>query len=69
VGMSNFSSTMTFNDPSLVGGGGVEMFVSRHWAVRPEILATVVLRDSRNFVVTTGAVRLGYHFEDHPVTP
>jgi len=69
VGMSNFSSRMTFNDPSLVGGGGVEMFVSRHWAVRPEILATVVLRDSRNFVVTTGAVRLGYHFEDHPVTP
>ena len=69
MGMANLGSTITFNDPSLVGGGGLTVFVSRHWTVRPEILATVVLRDSRNFVVTTGAVRLAYHFEDHPVTP
>jgi hypothetical protein len=68
MGPSNMRSRITFNDPSLVGGGGFEMFLSRHWAVRPEILATVALRDSRNFVVTTGAVRLAYHFEDHPVT-
>ena len=69
MGMSDLGSTITFNDPSLVGGGGLNVFISRHWTVRPEILATVVLRDSRNFVVTTGAVRLAYHFEDHPVTP
>jgi hypothetical protein len=69
MGMANLGSTITFNDPSLVGGGGLTVFVSRHWTVRPEILATVVLRDSRNFVVTTGAVRFAYHFEDHPVTP
>jgi hypothetical protein len=45
------------------------MFINRHWTLRPEVVATVVMRDSRNFVVTTGAVRLAYHFEDHPVTP
>ena len=69
MGMSGLGSRITFTDPSLVGGGGFDMFVSRHWTIRPEILGTVVLRDSRTFVVTTGAVRLGYHFEDHPVTP
>ena len=60
---------MTFTDPSLAGGGGLDVYVSRHWALRPEVLATLVLRDSRSFVVTTGAVRLAYHFEDHPVNP
>jgi hypothetical protein len=60
---------VSFTDPSLAGGGGVTVYVSRHWALRPEVLATLVLRDSRSFVVTTGAIRLAYHFEDHPVTP
>ena len=63
------ASRVTFTDPSVLGGGGVNMFVSRHWTLRPEIVTIAVLRDSRNFVVTTAAVRLAYHFEDHPVTP
>ena len=45
------------------------MFVSRHWTIRPEVIAALVIRDSRSFVVTTGAVRLAYHFEEHPITP
>lgn len=61
--------TTSFTDPSLAGGGGINVFVSRHWAIRPEVMATVVLRNSRSFVVTTGTVHLAYHFEDHPVTP
>jgi hypothetical protein len=67
--MADMGSTVTFTDPSVVGGGGVNLFVSRHWTIRPEIVATAVLRNSHGFVVTTGAVRLAYHFEDHPVTP
>lgn len=58
---------MTFTDPTLVAGGGLEVFVSRHWTVRPEVMANIVLRDSRRFVATTGVVRIGYHFEEHPV--
>jgi hypothetical protein len=61
--------TMTFTDPSLLAGGGLNVFVNRHWTIRPEVMANVVLRDSRSFVVTTGVVRLAYHFEDHVVTP
>jgi hypothetical protein len=68
MGMSDMGSTVTFTDPSVVGGAGVNLFASRHWMIRPEIIATAVLRNSRSFVVTTAAVRLGYHFEGHPVT-
>ena len=67
--MNDLGSTVTFTDPSLVGGGGVNVFLTRKWTIRPEVLATVVVRDSRSFVVTTAAVRLGYHFEGHPVAP
>jgi hypothetical protein len=63
------SQMVSFTDPSLAGGGGVTVFLSRHWTIRPEVIATLVIRDSRSFVVTTGAVRLAYHFEEHPITP
>jgi hypothetical protein len=60
---------MTFIDPAVMGGAGMSLYVSRHWAVRPELLASIVLRDPRSFVVTTGVVRLAYHFEDHVTAP
>ena len=66
-GMSELRMTMAFTDPSLVGGGGLNVFLSRHWTLRPEVLATMVMRNSNTFVVTTGAVRLAYHFEEHPI--
>ena len=47
----------------------MNLFLNRHWTIRPEVTANVVLRDSHSFVVTTGTVRLAYHFDDHPVTP
>lgn len=59
----------TFTDPTFVFGGGVNLFVSRHIAVRPDVEATVVMRDSRRYVVTTAGIHLAFHFEDHPVTP
>jgi len=66
--MNALGSAITFTDPSVVGGGGVTVFMTRKWTIRPEVLATVAARDSRQFVVTTAVVRLGYHFEGHPVT-
>jgi hypothetical protein len=59
----------TFTDPSLIVGGGVNAYVSRHWAVRPEIAATAIRRDGRGHVVTTVTLHLAYHFEEHPITP
>jgi hypothetical protein len=64
-----FGLSRTFTDPSFVVGGGVSVFTSRHWAVRPEIEATVVRRQSRSYVVTAVTMGVAYHFEEHPVTP
>ena len=58
-----------FNDPSLVAGAGVSIFVSRHFAIRPAVDATIVLHDRHGYVVTTVGLHGVFHFEDHPVTP
>ena len=60
--------TATFTDPSLVAGGGVNIFLSRQIAVRPEVDATIIMRDARTRVLPTVRVHLAYHFEDHPIT-
>ena len=59
----------TFTDPSVVGGGGVSLFVNRHVALRPDAEAAIVFRDGHTHVVTTIAMHVVYHFENHPVTP
>ena len=58
-----------FRDPSVVVGGGLNLFATRHIALRPEIEAMVVRRQSRSHVVTAVMMHVAYHFEDHPVTP
>jgi len=59
----------TFTDPSLVVGDGVNVYVSRHVAIRPEIEAIAIRRDGRGHVVTAVTIHLAYHFEEHPITP
>lgn len=59
----------TFTDLGLVVGGGISVFVTRHIALRPDLESMVVIRDSHRYVVTTVALQVAYHFEDHPVTP
>jgi hypothetical protein len=63
-----FGVTAAFTDPSLVVGGGVNVFLSRQIAVRPEVDATIVRRNSQTRVMPTVRVHLAYHFEDHPIT-
>jgi hypothetical protein len=59
----------TFTDPAFFVGAGYNAFVSRHIAIRPQVEATIVTRNSRTYVVTSVAIRAAYHFEDHPITP
>ena len=66
---SRVGTTAGFTDPTVVFGGGVNAFVNRHWAIRPDVLEIVVLRNSRSYFVTAFAIHVAYHFEDHPVTP
>jgi len=57
----------SFTDPSFVVGGGVNWFVTRHVAIRPDLGATFVRHGGGGYTVTTFSVRLAYHFEPHPM--
>jgi hypothetical protein len=63
------AGNLTFTDPTVVAGGGMNIFLNRRFAVRPDVAATIVLRDRRHHVITTVGVHAVFHFEDHPVTP
>jgi Outer membrane protein beta-barrel domain len=68
-GQADVGLRQTFTDPSFVLGGGLSVFVSRHWAIRPDVAVTIVRDHSANYIVTGVTVHAAYHFEDHPVTP
>lgn len=59
----------TFTDPTVVAGGGVNVFLTRQFSIRPDVEAAIVLRDRRSLVVTSVTLHAVYHFEDRPVTP
>jgi hypothetical protein len=60
-------TAVTFTDPTMVVGGGVNVFFTGHAALRPEIQARIVAADSRTHVVTAFLMRVTYHIENHPV--
>ena len=62
-------SIARFTDPTVVFGGGINTFVSRHWALRPDVQEVAVLRDAQAYWMTTFAFHVAYHFEEHPITP
>jgi hypothetical protein len=59
----------TFTDPAVVAGGGLNLALGRHVALRPDATATMVFDDGRMHVVATVTLNVVYHFEHHPVTP
>jgi outer membrane protein with beta-barrel domain len=59
----------TFTDPAFFLGGGWNVSVSRHISLQPALEWTIVTRGAHGYALTGAAVRLAYHFEDHPVTP
>lgn len=69
TGLAGAFEPGTFTDPSFILGGGANVFLGRHVAVRPAANVTFVRRDSSGFALATAQVHLVYHFEDHPVTP
>jgi hypothetical protein len=59
----------TFTDPTFAFGGGLNLIVTRHIAIRPAAEFTTVFRNRDTFTMMAGVVRVAYHFENHPVTP
>jgi hypothetical protein len=59
----------SFTDPAFQLGAGVDAIVRRHWSVRPEASVVIVRGGGRTDTFGTFGVRVGYRFEDRPVTP
>ena len=59
----------SFTDPAVVVGAGVNFFVTRHFALRPDVESFIVFRDGRSLAVTSLSLHAVFHIESHPVTP
>jgi hypothetical protein len=59
----------SFTDPAFIAGGGVDIFLTRQMAIRPEAEVMFVVHEGDSRPMGVFAVHLAYHFEDHPVTP
>ncbi len=57
-----------FTDPSFTVGGGVNVYLTRHLAIRPAVDATFITRGgSGHDTLATFTVHVAYHFEPHPL--
>jgi hypothetical protein len=66
---SGTGAGLTFNDPSVVLGGGVTVAITRVMRLRPDVDVSFVVRDAQTYTVPTFRLHLVFVFEDHPVTP
>jgi hypothetical protein len=66
---TTFERARGVTDPSVIAGGGLNLFVTQHAALRPEVTSTFVIGDTRTHAVTAVALRMTYHFEGHPINP
>jgi hypothetical protein len=62
-------SERVFDDFLVALGGGADVYVTRHLAIRPDVRVLLARADGDTRPVTVVAVHLAYHFEDHPITP
>jgi hypothetical protein len=59
----------TFDDLAISLGGGVDVFLNHHIAVRPDVRMLAVHAPGRTDRSVLVGVHLAYHFENHVVTP
>jgi len=59
----------TFTDPAWRLSAGVDCISHRNLSVRPEASVVLVRRGGATDTIVTVAIRLGFLFEDRPVTP
>jgi hypothetical protein len=59
----------TFDDFVVALGGGVDVFLAGHLALRPEVTVLLVTTRSDTRTIPVYGVQLAYHFESHPITP
>ena len=55
----------TFEDVALPFGGGANVFVTSHIAIRPEVSLILVMNGGETRTVGLYGVHVAYHFEPH----
>lgn len=58
-----------FDDFAVALGGGADIFLARHLALRPDLTVLLVTTRSDTRAVPVYGLQLAYHFESHPITP
>ena len=66
--MTSPGAPHAFTDFALSFGGGVDVFLSRHLSLRPELTVLLATTTSDARAVTVYGAQFAYHFEDHPIT-
>lgn len=59
----------SFTDPAFTLGAGLDLHLSRHIVIRPDVTGIFAFTSSAIHAVPVVGVHFVYHFEDHPVTP
>jgi hypothetical protein len=61
--------TQTFDDFLFSAGGGIDIFINHHVALRPDVRVMMAVADGTVRPTTVYGLHLAYHFEEHAVTP
>ena len=59
----------TFTDFATSVGGGIDLHLKQHVALRPDVRVLFVHADGDTRPMAVYGVHLVYHFEEHPITP
>ena len=62
-----FERHAVFTNPAVVTGGGINLWLGEHFSLRPELDLRIVTRVGGAHPIMVAAVRVAYHFEDHPL--
>lgn len=69
VGLTPGVGERIFEDFVVAVGGGADVYLGNHVAIRPDLRMLFVTADSETRVVPMVGVNLTYHFEPHPYLP
>ena len=67
VTASVVSHRQSFTDPSFVFQGGLNLFMTSHVSIRPDVAVRLVTGDSHAYALTAFAAHVTYHFGVHDV--
>jgi len=66
---STLATEQIFQDFVFAAGGGADVFLGHHLAIRPDVRVLFARAESDTRVVPVFGVHLTYHFEPHPYLP